>query len=286
MGRLRLLGEQEGGGTADHSALSNLGYFQSGHTGFVPSQGEALIDILRLNQNLIRDSEGNDRLQLATSSPHVRARGDFCVDGLMALGRNPDPYTGLYVNTSLTNAVGGNVAAFKPGILSQTGGTSKFWRGLFGEATLQVASGASASVRILQFMMAVIGAGDILNTRGVDVATQLFMYSGAAFPIYGIYLTEPFLFSATAPTDDYGFYMPDHGASLGAVATNIFGIRIEDQTTVSGNIRLLELGPSTPYLRLVGGSNPPANKSNLYLKFGSTLYQVVKSGNYMTLEAA
>ena len=47
-----------------------------------------------------------------------------------------------------------------------------------------------------------------------------------------------------------------------------------------------ELGPTTPYLRLLGGADPPTDKSNLYLKFGSTLYRVVKSGSYMTLEAA
>jgi hypothetical protein len=41
-------------------------------------------------------------------------------------------------------------------------------------------------------------------------------------------------------------------------------------------VRLLELGPATPYLRLVGGAAPAANCTNLYLAEGvvPTLRQV------------
>lgn len=79
----------------------------------------------------------------------------------------------------------------------------------------------------------------------------------------------------------YGVDIEDQGGSGVGTA---YGLRILDQT--ASTVRLLELGPTTPYLRLLGGADPPTDKSNLYLKFGSTLYRVVKSGDYMALEAA
>jgi hypothetical protein len=286
MSRLRLFGEPQGNGTEDHSALSNLDYARSGHSGFVPSQGVALVDILRLNQDVIQDSGSNDRITLSTASPHIRTTGNARLDGLIAQGADPDPYIGVNLRPSISNAIGGTVLNVLPSGFQQTGGANKLWRGLLGVAGPSIASGASAYARGLDFATIVGGAGDLLEAIAVHVEHRMMGYSGAAAPLYGFYYKNPTVFAATAPSDDIGFYMADHGTSLGAVATNVLGIRIEDQSNVTGNVRLLELGPSTPHLRLVGGGDPPTNKSNLYLKFGNTLYRVVKSGSYMTLEVA
>ena len=124
--------------------------------------------------------------------------------------------------------------------------------------------------------MTVLGAGDVLAAKGIRIKADLFGYSGAAFPYTGVDLAAPMLYGATAPSAWTGFHMPDHGAGLGAVATPVTGLHIEDQTLVTGAVHLLELGPATPYLRLLGGGNPDAHESNLLLGLGATLKLVTE----------
>lgn len=278
MSRLRLLGEPEGGGTDDHSALSNLVYVQSGHTGFVPSQGEALIDILRLNQNLIRDSGGNDRITLSPASPHVAISGDLRVPQHAAFG-------GAAVSSQRLLNIDGNVPVHPAiALYSRVFGTSP---------------------STLQLTMGLCGAATAQGTPLMAFVYGLYYYAGHETPspcntLCSIYSVVQSGVSGTgALSAAYGLLLGTAGwlGSKPSVVTAIqieqqggagvsmaYGLRIVDQAAAS--VRLLELGPITPYLRLLGGGDPPANKSNLYLKFGSTLYRVVKTGNYMSLEAA
>jgi hypothetical protein len=279
MGRLKLFGEPEGDGTNDHSALSNLGYAQSGHTGFVPSQGEALIEILRLTQNIIRDSEGTNRLTFAPTSPHITLTGDAKVTGTGLFGPSPVavgeahlrtggdltgyPAVGLHClvtgarpsGTQLTAGVyGGAIGAGTP--------TASFVYGLFFQATHATPSPCGGVVGVyVQPVSAAAGTGVVTQSVGV------FLDAAA--------------WGGSKPATAKGVYVGQQG---GAGVATAYGLQIVDQTATT--VRLLELGPATPYLRLLGGGDPPADKSNLYLKFGSTLYRVVKTGTSMTLEAA
>jgi hypothetical protein len=269
MGRLKLLGEQEGGGTDDHSALSNLGYAQSGHSGFVPSQGEALIDILRLNQNLIRDSEGNDRLQLNASAPHITLTGQCKITQETAIGGgDPEANKGLVI---------------APSPAPQTA----YWTAIFGSPQVSIPpDAAGGSLEGLRFTISMGGGavGAVLNyARALEVGINTMSLTATIQQAILAYLASPLLwFGAPSVSTWKGLY-------AGPVNSNrivdAYGAHIEDITSNTGFTRLLEVGPSTPYLRLVGGADPPANKSNLYLKFGGTLYRVIKSGSYMTLEA-
>jgi hypothetical protein len=285
MGRLKLFGEPEGGGTDDHSALSNLDYAHSGHSGFVPSQGVALIDILRLNQNVIRDSGGNDRITLSTASPHITLTNEVKVGTRLGLGAAPAPTTGLLCNPTIS-ANNQNIAVIgmNPS-LGLTGGTGLIF-GLQGQALANVYSGATASLMAgLYFTTLAANVGTVQALYAIWARAGLMSYSGPAPSIWGMLIVRPWLYFSTAPTACVGVEIENQGtASSGS--HNAIGLKIADQTGTSGNKYILDLGPATPYLRLLGGGDAPADKSNLYLKFGSTLYRVVKSGNYMTLEAA
>jgi len=249
MSRLKLFGEgQPEGGTTDHSVLANLGYAQSGHSGFVPSQGEALIEILRCSTHA---SIGSGATPNTTRLLNIIGTLDT------------HPAVGVY------NLVYGNRAAGPQFTYGLSGGArgqgtpyASYVYGLYffaqhdspttcyqlGGILIQQQSGAS-------------GTGPLTTARGI------FVYQG--------------YWGGSKPTNVYGVDIHDQGGSGVGTA---YGLRILDQTASS--VRLLELGPSTPYLRLLGGADPPADKSNLYLKFGSTLYRVVKLGSYMALEAA
>ncbi len=286
MGRLKLIGEQEGGGTDDHSALENLDYANAGHTGFVPSQGEALIDILRLNQNVIRDSGGNDRITLSTASPHITLSDEVKVGSRLGLGSNPDSYTGFACKPSVSGANRSvQVMDVTPSHLSLTSGSAGIYA-FKGQASAIVYSGATASIAAgLYFTALAANAGTLEKLYGIWVRTGLMNYSGPASQIWGTLIRQPMLMFSTNPSQIVGLEVENQGYSGAAFDT--IGLKIADQLGAAGNKQyLIEAGPSTPYLRVVGGGDPPTNKSNLYLKFGGTLYRVVKSGSYMTLETA
>ena len=61
-----------------------------------------------------------------------------------------------------------------------------------------------------------------------------------------------------------------NGGGAFSWATNAYGIHVEDITGAAVT-RLLELGPATPYLRVVGGAAPGANQSNVYFLEQATL---------------
>jgi hypothetical protein len=285
MGRLKLIGEQEGGGTDDHSALSNLDYAHCGHSGFVPSQGVALIDILRLNQNIIQDSGGNDRITLSTaSSPHITLANEVKLGTRFGLGANPETYTGFVCNPSISGDQNLEVIAMNPS-LALTGGSRSIY-GLQGQAVANLYSGATAlEMAGLYFTALAANAGTAQKLYALWARVGLQLYSGSAPQVWTAMFRQPMFLISTYPSQVVGVEIQDMGGYSGA-SYDAIGLRINDQTAVTGNKYLIEAGPSTPYLRLVGGGDPPTNKSNLYLKFGSTLYRVVKSGSYMTLEAA
>jgi hypothetical protein len=277
MGRLKLFGEPEGDGTNDHSVLSNLSYAQSGHTGFVPSQGEALIEILRLTQNTIRDSGGNNRITFAPTSPHITLAGDLRVTQNARFGTETSPYTAIVsavgsLDTHPATALYGLIKGTRTSGIQFTCGlyggaegqgtpTTAFVYGLYFYTSHATPSSGQLAAIYAQISSAAAGTGPLSLARG------LYMPAAA--------------WAGAKPLETCGIHIENQGHQNVA---NAFGIRLADQS--GANVRLLELGPATPYLRLLGGGDPPADKSNLYLKFGSTLYRVVKTGTSMTLEAA
>jgi hypothetical protein len=249
MAQLKLFGEgQPQGGTTDHSALANLGYAQSGHTGFVPSQGEALIEILRCTTRASIGSGATPSTEsllrvIGTLDTHPAVAGYFLVYGNRA---GVPQFT--YGLSGGARGQGTPSASFVYGLYFFAQHDSPSFCYQLGGILIQQQSGAS-------------GTGALSQARG-------------------LYISQGY-WAGSKPSSVYGVDIEDQGGSGVGTA---YGLRILNQT--ASTVRLLELGPTTPYLRLLGGADPPTDKSNLYLKFGSTLYRVVKSGDYMALEAA
>jgi hypothetical protein len=278
MDRLRLFGEPEGGGTNDHSSLSNLGYAQSGHTGFVPSQGEALIEILRLTQNTIRDSAGTDRITLSPTSPHVALAGDLRVSQHGAFA-DATPYADRLVSVIGTLSTHPAVGVYNLVYGNRAAGP-QFTYGLSGAAIGQGTPSASY-VYGLYFFAQHDTPSPCYQLGGIIIQQQSGASgTGVLSAARGLYVSASY-WSGSKPTTVFGIDIENQGGSGAGTA---YGLRIVDQTATT--VRLLELGPATPYLRLAGGADPPADKSNLYLKFGGTLYRVVKTGSAVTLETA
>jgi len=283
MGRLKLIGEPEGGGTDDHSALSNLDYANSGHSGFVPSEGEALIDILRLNQNVIRDSDGNDRITLSTASPHHTLTGDARTTGRAGVHSAIDSAAFLGVSPNSEDLTNQSLIKCLPTNCSVGNG---FVYGFLATPVVKVNAATTPTLLGLSFNLAAgyPGTGATAILRSVYNQLQLILYSGTVSEMCGYRQRQPVIMGTPVITVSRGFHIENQGGN--AYIADVESLKIDDITLNTGHRYLLEAGPATPYLRLVGGGNPPANRSNLYLKFGSTLYRVVKSGSYMTLEAA
>lgn len=275
MGRLRLLGEQEGDGTADHSALLNLDYAKAGHTGFLSLATPQTVTAEKVIDSTVGLRFGHASgplLQGASSGDDLTLTGDLKISGSIGL---PNVYAGRVVNLQKTVSVG-LIPCGIAVLLTSDGGHPI---GLYGGATY-AGSSSNRTAKGLDFQAASNTTAAMNQLIGLNMQVNMYS-SGNVGTAYGGVIQKSYP-GTGRPTTSKGLYIGDFGSS--GVATAI-GLHIYDQTDAANNY-LLEAGRSTPYLRLVGGGDPPANKSNLYLKFGSALYRVVKSGNYMTLEAA
>ncbi len=166
-------------------------------------------------------------------------------------------------------------AAYGVGINVDSAETATFGTiiGLYGFAYW---SGSSliGSCRGLDFQ-AQVNAGTssaAASLVGVKVRATAQAGSYALAAAWGIQLTAALY---QPPTSAYGVDIPDFGVAGGGT---VCGLRIADQTGPA-NSYVIEAGPAIPYLRLLGGSNPNAYQTNLYLNEGGTLRRVqVKDG--------
>ena len=122
------------------------------------------------------------------------------------------------------------------------------------------------------------GAATLAALEGIRVGLY-FNSAGSTTTITsgaGIRVLRPVgvLASRRRADTQYGIVVEDQYSSAGYnVPTTVYGLKIDD---ISGgtNRYLLELGPATPNLRLLGGAAPGANLTNLYLNEGATLRRV------------
>jgi len=115
----------------------------------------------------------------------------------------------------------------------------------------------------LFFVVCQNGSGVLSWMRAVDVVLSTYSGKGAVAVADGVRVTLDL--QGPKPVTLYGFYLATAGVTGMGTA---YGLRVEDM--VGTTIRLLEIGPATPYLRLVGGAAPAANQTNLYLAEGVT----------------
>ena len=191
--------------------------------------------------------------------------GDFDVSGVAAIGNNASidsqGRVALRVQHSVSvsgGATGLDARVYYTGVYSY-----QYMYGVQGEARWQ-GTGVSAYLSGLSFNVVDEGAGgSVASMTGARVG--LYTVSGAAAltDARGIQVYPSF--AGPRPTTYYGIHL--QAGQAGSLNTG-YGLRVEDLAGTT--IRLLEIGPSTPYLRLVGGAAPGANQTNLYLYEGGT----------------
>ena len=149
--------------------------------------------------------------------------------------------------------------------------TSGFAYGVCGE--IEFTGSAQSYIAGLMFNAIQNGTATAAWLHGIVISLISYAGKGAVSSSKGLEVTPDF--QGYKPTAFFGVHIKTH-----AGMNTVYGVRVEDFTGTT--IRLLEIGPTTPYLRLVGGAAPAANQTNLYLAEGvtPTLRQVQwKAGN-------
>lgn len=259
MGRLKLFGEQEGGGTADHSALLNLDYANAGHSGFLSLATPQTVTAEKIIDSAVGlrfGHSGGPLLQGADSGDALALTGDLAVSGYIGL---PNPYAGRVVNLQKTVSVGMVPCGIAVILTSDAGHPI----GLYGGA-IYTGSPSNRSAKGLDFQASSNTTAAMNQLIGLNMQVNIYS-SGNVSAVYGGVIQKSYP-STGRPTTSKGLYIGDFGSS--GVATAI-GLHIYDQSGAANNY-LIEAGPATPYLRLLGGANPGPSQTNLQLAEGAT----------------
>jgi len=279
-----------GGGVTDHGALTGLGdddhaqyallagrstdqtlkgatgaygtlTLQStdhANRGFVRAQ-----DDLQLLSNILRDAAGTTRVHLAATTPHVTITGDLAVPATGIFGPTPDPTTFAHLKTggSLTPDVVMALHALVEG--AATSG----WQGTYGVRGQAIAAGSPTTSEVYGLYFSATHQSPNLCEKVLGIYVQnssTIPGSGTLTQSAGIYVQFA-SWGGSKPYTTYGIYVDNQGTSG---VTYAYGLQIVNQTGTV--VRLLEIGPDPPYLRLLGGAKPAANQTNLYLAEGTS----------------
>lgn len=226
-------------------------------------------DDLQLLTDVLRGSDGINRVQLAAAPPHVLLNGNVKVSATLGVGTAPATHRLIQASGSIAPGIAG-CAAIGADITSIHAAASRVVVGLIGGAVgAPTGTGSSSGIFGLYFSATQASGGGVSSLSGIYVyLISTAAGTGAITTARGIHLPAG-SWSGAKPTTSYGADIADQG---GAGVTTAYGLCIADQTATT--VRLLELGPVTPYLRLVGGAAPGANLTNLYLNEGGNLRRV------------
>ena len=269
-----------GAAPGEHLTLQSTAHAARGH---VRAQ-----DDLQLLSNIIRDAAGVERLKLATASPHLTLTGDALIKqsraaigpgataigsdaAVLAKGTAGVGQAGLKIEQGLTLTVpateswglGGTVnyglnASLVAGLYFQA-----YWTGSPGQILTDL-----AAISAFWYNAGYTGS-TLTNAKGLWIKRPGAL-GGRIRPTnaYGVYVDPLMSVVGTGnPTLIEAIHVDDPSGPLGTPAT-VVGLKIND-IGAGTNRYLLELGPATPYLRLVGGAAPGANLTNLYLSEGA-----------------
>ncbi len=291
---LTMLATRDPGDAADRFALSRDGDMSwgsgAGAADVVLSRAAANHLALAagdyLRAQYIADTAGNTRITTSAASPHVKLERDVHIYGISAgprlrVGFTPPAGDTVIEATAHFGAYGiaATVSLFKAshiggGINVGTGSTVT---GVFGLPIVFASVGALFlniyGLSFIPYVTAGAGGSTVAQIFGTFTTYGVTSYSGTIADAAGCVVRAPAitgtLHSVTLST---GVRIENYGNS--AYTVDAYGLHILDMTLNTGFQRLMEVGPSTPYLRLVGGGNPAANQTNLYLKEAANLRQV------------
>jgi len=245
-----------GAAASEHLTLQSTAHATRG---YVRAQ-----DDLQLLSNIMRDSGGNARVTLAAASPHVALTGDLDVSGNIAAGSRAAVNSGRIVNAQSTISAVQAVALYAD-IISSVASGNTLAMGLAGGASVQGTPTMGWAYGLYFF-----AKHDTPSACYSVIPVYLAMQSGVAGTGALSFATgitiSPAAWGGSKPATSKGVDVHQQG---GVGVGTAYGYKATDQTATT--VRLLELGPAVPYLRLGGGANPAANQSHLSLKFGATL---------------
>jgi len=224
-----------------------------------------------LRTPLIKDTSGNNRVAIAAASPHVAITGDLDVSGLGAFGSGASPYAGRAVSVIETSTAHPTSALYVLVYGNRAAGP-QFTYGCSGGATAQ-GTPSAAYVYGLYYFAQHNTASPCYQLGGIIMQIQSGASgSGALSAARGLQLSAAY-WGGAKPDTVIGVEQEQLG---GAGVVTAYGYKCVDQAATT--VRLLELGPATPYLRLLGGADPAANQSNLLLKLGAALKLITEYG--------
>jgi len=208
-------------------------------------------------------------LTLSNVSPQAALTGNLDVSGHLALG----PGASIAAAQSLRVV---DTLAEHPcsaGYFMVTGNRPSGPQFTYGIAGGAVGQGTPTSSYIygLYFYAQYNNPNACPQLGGVLVQVQSGASGTGALQAVRVFHASAAYWGGSKPEQTVGLEVEELG---GAGTATAHGFRCADQTATT--VRLLELGPVTPYLRLLGGGNPPANQSNLSLKLGATLKQITE----------
>jgi len=135
---------------------------------------------------------------------------------------------------------------------------------------LTAAYGTMTTLAGLTFNTSYQSSEDMTNAYGITgtlratAAGTGIWSTGVGVNIAGSYST------GSKPATVYGVWV---ASTLGpAGVTNAYGIQVDDLLATTA--RLLNIGPATPYFRVIGGAAPGANLTNVYINESGTLRRV------------
>jgi hypothetical protein len=265
-----------GGGTTDHALLTHLAYADAAHTGFCSLAtaqtltAEKLIDqavALRFGHASGPTLQGPATDNVLTLTGRLKIAPDSPASGIV-LEIAP---TGTPTGTSIKNLAVSNT------LTALTAGTDYYGFYVVPNIAIPAASTTCDLFGLwFQGFVKAGGAGTVVpNLVGGLFRTGTFAYNGTITSARCLE-ADPFhqSYASALITTTWGLRINGPGYSC---MQDVYGIQCTDFTAPTGFIRLLELGPSTPYLRVVGGAPAGANQTNLWLSEGAaptTLRQV------------
>lgn len=227
----------------------------------------------------ISDTGGTARIKTSSSNPHVEVDDTLRVERV-GIGSTPDAtsaYTYLKITPTATIDTSSQLVRVSPtftltanetveaiqglATVKGTGSTTgAALRGLNFEASAQVEGVTSTwatltGIDVLARSI-VVGSGTITATTVKAVRARI----GARVIIGG----------SAGITTGYSIHAEAPELLGGGTLTDYYGAKIDDTTGPSGFNRLLEVGPSTPYLRIVGNFTAAADETPVYISEGAT----------------
>jgi len=135
---------------------------------------------------------------------------------------------------------------------------------------LTVAYGAMSTLAGLTFSISHQSPQDLANAYGIT-GTLRATAAGAGIWTTGVGVNIAGSYSTgSKPANVYGVWV---ASTLGpAGVATAYGVQVDD--LLATTVYLLNLGPATPYFRVIGGAAPGANLTNVYINESGTLRRV------------